>query len=343
MLALLASRGWDQFVRRLPQIRQHVFPRLVILGTIFTLIGIGCIPLSNWIDAKLSGNLADQFLGPVSSSGALRNLFTAPLHALIASIAIISICIWGIFGRWQKYPWAPTLIPLLILLDLLIANHWVIVSAPASHWKTESTVQRITTNSTPLEPIRIYRARSQHWYPPAFAETSSPQRLAEALRWDRQTLRTRLHLLSPYQLLDTNASLSSADYESMLRVMRNHGTRRADGIAEPDLRGLALLGADYFIAPTSLAPGLLIVNQGYAPGWKAKVWNLDNTLPQTHEVHRGNRVMQAIWLEPGDHTVELIYQPASFLLGLVISALAWTTLSILFVKQAIKYRKLNLP
>jgi uncharacterized membrane protein YfhO len=91
------------------------------------------------------------------------------------------------------------------------------------------------------------------------------------------------------------------------------------------------------------APGLLIVNQGYAPGWKAKVWNLDNTLPQTHEVHRGNRVMQAIWLEPGDHTVELIYQPASFLLGLVISALAWTTLSILFVKQAIKYRKLNLP
>ncbi|MFP6588874.1 MAG: YfhO family protein [Pirellulaceae bacterium] len=453
MLALLASRGWDQFVRRLPQIRQHVFPRLVILATIFTLIGIGCIPLSNWIDAKLSGNLADQFLGPVSSSGALRNLFTAPLHALIASIAIISICIWGIFGRWQKYPWAPTLIPLLILLDLLIANHWVIVSAPASHWKKESAVQRITTNSTPLEPIRIYRARSQHWYPPAFAETSSPQRLAEALRWDRQTLRTRLHLLSPYQLLDTNASLSSADYESMLRVMRNHGTRRADGIAEPDLRGLALLGADYFIAPKSLnlhndeqgdhsppwpiatdahlielssaypaawvthdweatqpvtthssreldalservfypnnsfrnfanwtfwetsqprepthpelaaapvkiiqrkvgylqlethldAPGLLIVNQGYAPGWKAKVWNLDNTLPQTREVHRGNRVMQAIWLEPGDHTVELIYQPASFLLGLVISALAWTTLSILFVKQAIKYRKLNLP
>jgi hypothetical protein len=91
------------------------------------------------------------------------------------------------------------------------------------------------------------------------------------------------------------------------------------------------------------APGLLIVNQGYAPGWKAKVWNLDNTLPQTHEVHRGNRVMQAIWLEPGDHTVELIYQPASFLLGLIISVLAWTTLTILFVRQAIKYRKPNLP
>jgi len=453
MLSLLASRGWDQFVQRLPQIWQHVVLRLAILGTVFALIGIGCIPLSNWIDAKLSGSFSDQFLGPVSASGALRNLFTAPLHAWIASIAGISICIWGIYGRWQKYPWAPTLISLLIVLDLLIANHWIIVSAPASHWETESAIQRITTDSTSLEPIRIYRARTHHWYPPAFAETSSPQRLAEALRWDRQTLRTRLHLLSPYQLLDTNASLSSADYESMLRVMRTHGTRRDDGIKEPDLQGLALLGADYFIAPKSLnlnadehgdhspprpfatdahlielssaypaawithnwkatqpvtthssreldalservfypnnsfrnfsnwafwetaqprepphpeltaapvkiiqrqvgylqlkthldAPGLLIVNQGYAPGWKAKVWNLNNTLPQTHEVHRGNRVMQAIWLEPGDHTVELIYQPVSFLLGLMISALAWTTLTILFVRQAIKYRKLNLP
>ena len=451
MLALLASRGWDQFAQRLPQMRQHIFLRLVILGTIFALIGIGCIPLSNWIDAKLSGSLTDPFLGPVSASGALRNLFTAPLHALIASITIISISVWGIYGRWQKYLWAPTLIPLLILLDLLIANHWIIVGAPTSHWETKSAVQRITANSTPLEPIRIYRARRHHWYPPVFAETSSPQRLAEALRWDRQTLRTRLHLLSPYQLLDTNASLSSADYESMLRVMRIHGLRRADGIAEPDLQGLALLGADYLIAPKSLnlqggeqddhspprpiatdahllelntaypaawvtydweatqpitthsyreldalserifypnnsfrdfsnwtfwetsqprepshpelaaapvkiiqrkvgylqlathldAPGLLIVNQGYAPGWKAKVWNLANTLPQTHEVHRGNRVMQAIWLEPGDHTVELIYQPTSFLLGLIISFLTWTTLTILFIRHGIKYRKPN--
>jgi len=91
------------------------------------------------------------------------------------------------------------------------------------------------------------------------------------------------------------------------------------------------------------APGLLIVNQGYAPGWEAKIWNRHNTLPQSHSVHRGNRVMQAIWLEPGDHTVELIYQPTSFLLGLMISALAWTVLTILFVGQAIKYRKLNLP
>jgi len=453
MLALLASRGWDQFIQRLPQLRQHVFLKLLILGTVFALIGILCIPLSNWIAAKLSGSLADQFLGPVSSSGALRNLFTAPLHALIASIVIFAICIWGIYGRWQKYTWAPILIPLLIVLDLLIANHWIIVSAPASHWQTESAVQRITSNRTPLEPIQIYRARTHRWYPPAFAATSSPQRLAEALDWDRQTLRTRLHLLSPYQLLDTNASLSSADYESMLRVMRIHGLRRADGIAEPDLRGLALLGADYFIAPKSLnlhddeqgspspswpiatdahlielssaypaawvthdwevaqpvtthsfreldalsehvfypnnsfrnftnwtfwetsrprepthpeltaapvkiiqravgylqletylsAPGLLIINQGYAPGWKAKVWNLENTLPQIHEVYRGNRVMQAIWLEPGNHTVELIYQPASFLLGLLISAVAWTTLTILFVKQAIKFRRLNLP
>ena len=395
----------------------------------------------------------DQFLGPISSSGALRNLFTAPLHALIASIVIFAICIWGIHGRWQKHTWAPVLIPLLIVLDLLIANHWIIVSAPASHWQTESAVQRITSNSTPLEPIQIYRARTHRWYPPAFAETSSPQRMAEALGWDRQTLRTRLHLLSPYQLLDTNASLSSADYESMLRVMRIHGIRRADGIAEPDLRGLALLGADYFIAPKSLnlydgeqgspspswpiatdahlielssaypaawvthdwevaqpvtthsfreldalsehvfypnnsfrnftnwtfwetsrprepthpeltaapvkiiqravgylqlethlsAPGLLIINQGYAPGWKAKVWNPENTLPQIHEVHRGNRVMQAIWLEPGNHTVELIYQPASFLLGLLISAVAWTTLTILFIKQVVKFRRLNLP
>ena len=446
LLALLASRGWDQLVQT-SYLRSRKFRRLLLSACgVFILSLIAFIPFWNFLKAQLRVAFADRFLGPVSLDGIQYDLFSAPLQSLLVLLIFGSCLLWRTSRKRISIA-----LPCLILVDILVANHWVIATAPARHWDSPSVIEQVTDPTSTSPPIRVYRARTKQWWPSSFSTTSSPHRLADALRWDRQSLRSRLHLLTPFQLLDTTASIANADYESLLRVMRKHGQIRPDRVTEPDLAGLALLGGEYFVGPVGFDPrdpdfsrehppqlflenaqwfrlqppappawithdwethppitthdpmkldklteeifypagtlrdfsrwsflestqshpatapsahppsvkivrfspgylqvelepaatGLLIINQGYAPGWYARIWNADNTLPQTRTVLRANRVMQGVLIEPGSQVIEFIYQPRSFLLGLIISGLVWSALVLLGLHQTIKYRRMN--
>ena len=86
--------------------------------------------------------------------------------------------------------------------------------------------------------------------------------------------------------------------------------------------------------------GPLIINQGFAPGWKVRIWNQENTYPQSAELLRANRVMQAVILRKGEQTVDVIYQPDSFAWGLGVSFLGWIAvcLSLAVIRQRTKSR-----
>jgi lipoteichoic acid glycosylation protein len=60
-------------------------------------------------------------------------------------------------------------------------------------------------------------------------------------------------------------------------------------------------------------PGQLVVLEGYAPGWRARV----DGLPAP--VAAGNGIFLTVPLGKGEHRVELAYRPPSVLLGLAIS------------------------
>lgn len=60
-------------------------------------------------------------------------------------------------------------------------------------------------------------------------------------------------------------------------------------------------------------PGNLVVLEGYAPGWRARVDGAPAPLAP------GNAVFLTVPLDAGEHRVELGYRPPSVLVGLGIS------------------------
>jgi hypothetical protein len=65
------------------------------------------------------------------------------------------------------------------------------------------------------------------------------------------------------------------------------------------------------------APGYLVVNESWFPGWQATIDDRAAT------VLRGNVIMQAIELPPGKHVVELRFRPAYVLGPLALAACTW--------------------
>ena len=62
--------------------------------------------------------------------------------------------------------------------------------------------------------------------------------------------------------------------------------------------------------------GYLVVTDTWFPGWSARV----NGRPAT--IERANHAFRSVKLEPGQHEIELRYEPASVRIGLVVSLLA---------------------
>jgi len=66
------------------------------------------------------------------------------------------------------------------------------------------------------------------------------------------------------------------------------------------------------------ADGILVLSEVYYPGWRAYVDG------QKTRIYRANHALRALPLEAGSHRVELVYDPLSFKIGFVISAIVLT-------------------
>ncbi len=64
------------------------------------------------------------------------------------------------------------------------------------------------------------------------------------------------------------------------------------------------------------APGYLMISDTWMPGWSAIVDG------QAAHVYRANFLFRAIYLEAGNHEVQMVYDPIAFRLGIWISALS---------------------
>lgn len=81
-------------------------------------------------------------------------------------------------------------------------------------------------------------------------------------------------------------------------------------------------------------PGFLVFSEPYTPGWK---WTIDGW---TVQAARANFAFSAVAVPAGEHQVDRIYRPASFLVGCAISLIALTFLTLTSViKKTIKVPK----
>jgi hypothetical protein len=98
---------------------------------------------------------------------------------------------------------------------------------------------------------------------------------------------------------------------------------------------VTLDGPNRVLVRASLAKsGLLVLNEVYYPGWQVRVNGQKAPLVRVNAIFRG------VPLSPGQHTVEFVYAPASFVYGVAISltTLALVAATMLFSGRAARRR-----
>jgi len=90
------------------------------------------------------------------------------------------------------------------------------------------------------------------------------------------------------------------------------------------------------IAVSTPENAILSLAQVDYPGWKATIDGIQT------ELVRAYGGLSALFLQAGDHTIELVYDPVTFKVGAVVSASTWVMLigaSVLFVVRSIRRRR----
>lgn len=80
-------------------------------------------------------------------------------------------------------------------------------------------------------------------------------------------------------------------------------------------------------------PGFLVLSENYHPDWKVLVSGKQS------KIYRAYHTLSAVYLEPGEYTVDFIYGPKSYHLGKNLSILAFVFLIFMLVLE--KYRKVR--
>jgi hypothetical protein len=65
----------------------------------------------------------------------------------------------------------------------------------------------------------------------------------------------------------------------------------------------------------------LVLSDTWYPGWRVRL-DGDET-----QLYRADYLFRAVWVPPGEHEVEFLYQPRSVVLGAIVSLLAWLALA----------------
>jgi len=84
---------------------------------------------------------------------------------------------------------------------------------------------------------------------------------------------------------------------------------------------------DIELEATTSAPAYVVLSEVYYPGWRVEVDG------RAAKILPANFAFRAVYLEPGAHRVRMFFQPASWTLGLAISAVTWCALLVAFVSR----------
>jgi len=81
---------------------------------------------------------------------------------------------------------------------------------------------------------------------------------------------------------------------------------------------------------TNDAAGLLVMSDQFAPGWTAAVDG------KKVEIHRANYAFRAVFLSPGDHTVEFRYEPLTWRIGAALSTLGLVVVAVVGIRTYVR-------
>ena len=222
-LSLLAARGWDRaFAGKAPRLRRG----LIVLGGMSAALAVAALVVRPWWDGWLAGVQPDLVFGPLDTAGALGDLLGGLLQT-----AVLCAAFWWLLGRCARGArWVPAVAVIVVAVDLAMANGWMVVCAPARLWQEPSRlaaeIARHEAERGDGQPVRVYRR--PRWLPPAWRASGSRERLAEAVRWDRDTLFPKYNLGARLAVGEVSGTMALRDYTEWLSAAR----RSPGGTAE---------------------------------------------------------------------------------------------------------------
>jgi hypothetical protein len=145
----------------------------------------------------------------------------------------------------------------------------------------------------------------------------------------------------PRSLVVFGATQAATDDAALAHMRRVDFDSNRDVVLGPESSGLSaspsrdpipvqpdLVGAEQWHARVSLPqPGYLLQREAWYPGWRARVDGVDTP------VVRADVLFRAVPLGPGDHDVEIYFDPATFTRGVLFSLVGLLVTAVLLVWQ----------
>jgi hypothetical protein len=319
-IAMLAVVGWDR-VRSTGSttLWRGLWVILVMSGMAAAGLALTWPNLSRLLRELPAGPL----WGPFDVDGCWRDVAGALLHTslmAIASLVIVWNCSWLVAhkqtieegGRHAaRFRILAALAPFAALVatavDLAVAQRWMMAYAPAAGWSTHSP--RLTALAEAAHHGRIFR--DFPWQPADWQRTSSKDRPAEIMRWERATWQPKYPLSLRASLVESSGTLVPYDYQMLMEVARAHGTP-GHSLRLPHDSVLDLLGVRFSILPRIGSELMETDARGLADD--AVVIERGTALPRAWIVHRAEALPPLITRTPSAirrRTEEVLFPAAN--------------------------------
>ncbi len=316
-LSMLTAVGWDRVFAG-PSLR---FRRVVLAFGWVSSAGTLAAAVLWWFAPVVFRHVAPNIMfGPLDSYGAAADIFRGFGQAAIA--AFLLAWILGRAGGKAKWPQAMALV--LIVLDLGIANGWMVPTADAQLWREPTELAEIVGRAARIDgdvaPARVYRQPG--WLPEEWRQTGSSERLEQVLAWDRATGSPKHNLSSQFAISEVYGTMLPQDYQVLLWYIkrRGGGTIPLGTDMAASAVGYAVLAADGSLEDTIPDEA----QDGAGPGSLAaelvsedvSLWKTPSPMPRAWFVSQF-RVLPPLatnhWRRAWQRTTEALYQGVGLL------------------------------
>ncbi len=209
--SVLAARGFD---RAMAGESKGLLRGLLGLAVISAAGVVGVLIVRPFWHGWLSSVEPDVMFGPLDTVGAAEDLLWA-----FGQTAVVCLLAWWLLKRVGDIRrWPAMALVLLVAVDLGLANRWMVAEATVDLPNEPSSlawaIQQEQQNGDG-QPYRVWR--HPLWLPPEWKAVGSPNRLEEALRWDRDTLWPKHNLGYHLPVAEVHGTMSLAAYREFLR------------------------------------------------------------------------------------------------------------------------------
>ena len=252
--SVLAGMAWDRMVSgdRQANDRRLRVQRILLVLCMASVVGAVVITLlQNWEVVSLPES---SYLGPFDTAGAFRDVLTSFILTATVCMVVLLLLRWD--ERQPASKWQLCLLA-VVVIDVGIANRWMISATPANLLTNESVFHTILAESESKygvdQPFRVFR---ESFLPGKWRQISSADRFAEFHEWASQTLYPMYHYNADVQLVSVRSeTLRNFDHMHFLSPAQ---WPTADGQlmnAQP-LNAIDAMNAKYLIVPTAMRDDL---------------------------------------------------------------------------------------